>query len=82
MAMMCISAHLAERMKMISKVIQPQMFVSSTGVKSFDIVQLTKYGTRTISRATLAKGLDFNQAVDYAENIAREVGVYQSMKGV
>lgn len=67
---------------MISKVIQPQMFISSNGVKSFDIVQLTKYGTRTISRATLAKGLDFNQAVAYAENIASEVGTYQAMKGV
>jgi len=66
---------------MITKVIQPQMFISNTGVKSFDIVQLTKYGTRTISRATLAKGLDFNQAVDYAENIAKEVATYQEMKG-
>lgn len=66
---------------MISKVIQPQMFISSNGVKSFDIVQLTKYGTRTISRATLAKGLDFNQAVAYAENIASGVSTYQAMKG-
>lgn len=66
---------------MITKIIEPRMFVSNTGVKSFDIIQLTKYGTRTISRATLATGLDFNQAVSYAEGIAKEVSVYQSMKG-
>jgi hypothetical protein len=67
--------------RMITKIIEPRMFVSSTGVKSFDIVQLTKYGTRTISRATLASGLDFNQAVTYAEGIAKEVSTYQAMKG-
>lgn len=51
------------------------------GTKRFDIVQVTKFGTRTISRVTVERGLNFTQAMKYAESIRDRVDIYQGMKG-
>lgn len=53
----------------------------SNGVKTFDIQQVTKFGTRTISRATVASGLDFTTALKYAESVRDRVNEYNAMKG-
>jgi hypothetical protein len=51
------------------------------GIKYFDIVQVTKFGTRTVSKVTVESGLNFTQAMKYAESIRDRVNVYQGMKG-
>lgn len=51
------------------------------GIKFFDIVQITKFGTRTVSKVTVERGLNFTQAMKYAESIRDRVNVYQGMKG-
>ena len=51
------------------------------GIKYFDIVQITKFGTRTVSKVTVESGLNFTQAMKYAESIRDRVNVYQGMKG-
>ena len=52
------------------------------GVKQFDIVQLTKFGTRIVSKVVIERGLSFTEAVKYAESLLDKVDIYQGMKGV
>lgn len=65
---------------MITKHIEPRMHINN-GIKTFDIVQLTKFGTRIVSRATLASGLTMIQAVAFAEGLQARVSSYQGLKG-
>ena len=51
------------------------------GIKYFDIVQITKFGTRTVSKVTVESGLNFTQAMKYAESIRDRVNTYQGLKG-